>query len=60
MIYTEICFLQAAANFLAEQDEQSNDFEASVMDKRKIMGLQDSAADNTSEGRCYFLNDIFF
>ncbi|KAG8177562.1 hypothetical protein JTE90_026191 [Oedothorax gibbosus] len=32
---------EAAANFLAEQDDQSNDFEASVMDKRKIMGLQE-------------------
>ncbi|CAL1279274.1 unnamed protein product [Larinioides sclopetarius] len=33
---------EAAANFLAEQDDQSNDFEASIMDKRKIMGLQDA------------------
>ncbi|KAF8773215.1 Serine/threonine-protein kinase PRP4 like protein [Argiope bruennichi] len=33
---------EAAANFLAEQDDQSNDFEASILDKRKIMGLQDA------------------
>lgn len=62
--YFSYCFLisyllffclsfKAAASFLAEQDEQSNDFEASVMDKRKIMGLQEAAealAEKENEG----------
>ncbi|KFM81362.1 Serine/threonine-protein kinase PRP4-like protein, partial [Stegodyphus mimosarum] len=39
---------QAAANFWAEQDEQSNDFEASILDKRKIMGLQEANAENAA------------
>ncbi|GFU16289.1 hypothetical protein NPIL_200251 [Nephila pilipes] len=40
---------EAAANFLAEQDDQSNDFEASIMDKRKIMGLQDTISEKEND-----------
>lgn len=43
---------------MAEQDEQSIDFESSIMDKRKIMGLQDAASENTNEGKNNCINKI--
>ncbi|GFS40229.1 hypothetical protein TNIN_186551 [Trichonephila inaurata madagascariensis] len=40
---------EAAASFLAEQDDQSSDFEASILDKRKIMGLQDALTEKEND-----------
>ncbi|GFR11355.1 hypothetical protein TNCT_236411, partial [Trichonephila clavata] len=40
---------EAAASFLAEQDDQSSDFEASILDKRKIMGLQDTLTEKEND-----------
>ncbi|GIY41043.1 hypothetical protein CEXT_540141 [Caerostris extrusa] len=42
---------EAAANFLAEQNDQSNDFETSIMDKRKIMGLQEPINEKDSDDK---------
>ncbi|XP_015910892.2 serine/threonine-protein kinase PRP4 homolog [Parasteatoda tepidariorum] len=50
---------EAAANFWAEQDDQSNDFEASIMDKRKIMGLQEAGAENISDAEKKKKLDMF-